>query len=60
MAEPVSNTTTTDLPTPGEWLREQVPDAWHPSAEESFHNDRAIEGDSRQLKSTGMARMLSR
>jgi hypothetical protein len=35
-----------NLPTPGEWLREQVPDAWHPAAEES--NDRAIERDSRQ------------
>ena len=39
-----------NLPTPGEWLREQVPDAWHPSADD--HNDRAIERDSRQLKST--------
>jgi hypothetical protein len=23
-----------NLPTPGEWLREQVPDAWHTSADD--------------------------
>jgi hypothetical protein len=38
--------TSTTLPSPGEWLREQVPDAWHPAAED--HNDRAIERDNRQ------------
>jgi hypothetical protein len=39
----------TTKPTPGEWLREQRPDAWHPSAEESFHNGRAMERNAEPL-----------